>query len=128
MRQTFVDYNETCELMDVSAAINPPSLGMLMLRGISNNGPFGQAKQCVINALDTNYLMSADEVMANILQLAQNMDDDLPESTLTNPLGPAPPISAFVAARRKSHGGRGHKPVAVAAAVADPPSAALVAS
>jgi hypothetical protein len=44
MRQTFDDYKETCELSDGSAAIHPHNMGMLMLRGISCNGPFGQAK------------------------------------------------------------------------------------
>ena len=43
-----------------------------MLRGISNTGPFGQAKQCVINAFDTDYLMSAGEVMANVEGLHGN--------------------------------------------------------
>jgi hypothetical protein len=37
MRQTFNDYNETCELIDGSAAIHPHNLNMLMLRGISSN-------------------------------------------------------------------------------------------
>jgi hypothetical protein len=36
-----------------------------MLRGISSE--YGQAKKCAINALDTNYLLSNDEVMASIL-------------------------------------------------------------
>jgi hypothetical protein len=70
-RQTFDEYNETCQVIDESAAIPQHILGLLMLRG-----PFGQAKQCVINAFDTNYLMSADEVMANTLHLAQNMDEN----------------------------------------------------
>jgi hypothetical protein len=44
MRQTFDDYNETCHMVDGSAAIHPHNLGMLMLRGISSTGPYGQAK------------------------------------------------------------------------------------
>jgi hypothetical protein len=60
-------------------------MGMLRLSGISSKGPFGQAKKCVINAFDTNYIMSANEVMASILHLAQNMDDDLRDSILTAP-------------------------------------------
>jgi hypothetical protein len=76
MRQTFDDYNETCEMVDGSAAIHPHNLGLLMLRGIFSSGPHGQAKQCVINAFDTDYLLSVDEVMASILHLAHNMDDD----------------------------------------------------
>jgi hypothetical protein len=35
-RQTFDDYNETCHMIDGSAAIQPHNLGLLMLRGISN--------------------------------------------------------------------------------------------
>jgi hypothetical protein len=76
MRQMFDDYNETCQLIDGSADIHSHNLGLLMLRGISRTGPFGQAKQCVINAFDTDYLMSADKVMANILHLAHNMDEE----------------------------------------------------
>jgi hypothetical protein len=77
---------------------------MLMLRGISSNGAFGQAKQCVINAFDTNYLMSADEVMASIIHLARNMDEEVTALGLPAPDTSAPPISAFVG----SNSGRGH--------------------
>jgi hypothetical protein len=63
MRQTIDDYNETCHMVDGSAATHPHNLGLLMLRGISSSGPHGQAKQCVINAFGIDYLMSADEVM-----------------------------------------------------------------
>jgi Cu2+-containing amine oxidase len=41
MRQTFDDYNGTCQLIDGSAAIHAHNLGLLMLRGISSTGPFG---------------------------------------------------------------------------------------
>jgi hypothetical protein len=54
MRQTYDDYNETCEMIDGFAAIHPHSMGLLMLRGISKTGHFGQAKHYVINAFDTN--------------------------------------------------------------------------
>jgi hypothetical protein len=67
MRQAFDDYNETCQMVDGSAAIHLHNLGMLMLRGISSTGPYGHAKQCVINAFDTYYMMSVDEVMASVL-------------------------------------------------------------
>jgi hypothetical protein len=109
MRQTFDDYNETCHMVDCSAAIHPHNLGFLILRGIPNTDPNGQAIQCVINAFDTDYMMSADEVMANILHLAHNTDeDDAPGATApdTSP----PPIAAFVAAGRGSHNGRGQPP------------------
>jgi hypothetical protein len=80
-----------------------------MLRGIFNTGPFGHAKQCVMNAFDTDYMLSANELMANILHVAHNTDeDDAPSATApdTSP----PPISAFVAAGHGSHNGRGHPP------------------
>jgi hypothetical protein len=35
MRQSFDDYNETCQMIDGSAAIHPHNMGLLMLRGIS---------------------------------------------------------------------------------------------
>jgi hypothetical protein len=85
MRQTFDDDNETCQMVDGSAAIHPHNLGLLMLRGISSTGPFGQAKQCVINAFDTDYLPSVDEVMANILHLAHNMDEEVCVPGVTTP-------------------------------------------
>jgi hypothetical protein len=93
-------------MVDGSAAIHPHNLGILMLRGISNSGPHGQAKQGVINAFDTDYLLSADEVMANILHVAHSMDDD-PAPDTPAPVASPPPISAFVAAGCGSHSGRG---------------------
>jgi hypothetical protein len=75
-------------------------MGLLMLLGISNTCLFGKVKQCVINAFDTNYLLSADEVMANILHMARNMDDEPPDRAQPSTAGPAPPISAFVAVGR----------------------------
>jgi hypothetical protein len=100
MRQNFDDYNETCEMIDGSATIHPHKLGLLMLRGISNTGHFGQAKQCVINAFDTNYLLFADEVMASILHFAQNMDNETPDHAQPTTDGPAPSVllSPLVAA------------------------------
>jgi hypothetical protein len=56
MRQTLDDYNETCHMVDGSVAIHPHNLGLLMLRDIFSTGPHGQAKQCVINAFDKEYL------------------------------------------------------------------------
>jgi hypothetical protein len=100
MRQTFDDYNVTCQIIDGSAAIHPHNLGLLMQRGISHTGPFGQAKHCVINAFDTYYLMSADEVMPNILHLAHNMDEETSAQGAPVPDASHPPIFAFVAVGR----------------------------
>jgi hypothetical protein len=52
--------------------------------------------------------MSADEVMAIILHLAQNMKEELTGTNLPPPVGTALQFFAFVAAGRGSHGGRGH--------------------
>jgi hypothetical protein len=110
MRQTLDAYNEACELIDGSAAIHPHNLGLLMLRGIYSNGPFGQTKQCVIDAFDTNYLMSADEVMAIIFHLAPNISKEVSAPGMPAPNTSPPPISAFVVAGRGSNSGRGHIP------------------
>jgi hypothetical protein len=55
MWQSFDDYNETCQMIDGSAVIHPHNLGLLILRGISSSCLYGQAKQCAINAFDTDY-------------------------------------------------------------------------
>jgi hypothetical protein len=70
-----------------------------MLRGISSTGPHGQAKQCVINAFDTYYLLSVDDVMAIILHLAHNMDEDTPRTQQlpTSHHLPSPPLSLLAA-------------------------------
>jgi hypothetical protein len=110
MRQTFDDYKETYEMTNGCAAIHPHNLGLLMLCGISSTGHFGQAKQCIIRAFDTNYLLSADEVVASILHMAQNMDKDVHAQGQPALDGYAPPISAFVGAACGSNNGRGHNP------------------
>jgi hypothetical protein len=93
-------------MVDSSAPIHPHNFGLLMLRDISSSGPHSQAKHCVINAFDTDYLLSVDEVMAIILHLAHNMDDD-PAPDTPAQVAPPPPLSAFVTAGRGSHSGRG---------------------
>jgi hypothetical protein len=110
MRQTFDDYNETRQVIDGSAAIHPHNLGLLMLRGIFSTGPFGLSKQCVINAFDTDYVLSADKVMSNILHLTQNMDEETNTPGMTAPDTSPPLISTFVVASRDSNNGRGHNP------------------
>jgi hypothetical protein len=99
-----------------------------MLRGISSTGPFGHAKQCVINAFDTHYMLSANEVMASILHLAHIMDEEACAPGATSPDPSSPPISAFVVVGRGSHSGRGHPHVALAVVAASPTSAAHVAA
>jgi hypothetical protein len=108
MRQSFDDYYETCQMIDGSTVIHPHNVGLLMLRDISTSCYYGHAKQCAINAFDTIYLMSADEVMASILLIAQNMEEELPLSVdpAANPHAPNLPIFAFVVVGRNSSGGR----------------------
>jgi hypothetical protein len=116
MWQYFHDYNETCQMIDGSAAIHPHNMGLLMLHGISSSCHYGHDKQCAINAFDTHYLMSADEVIASTLHLAQNMEEELPLAVdpTANPHASTPPIYAFVAfgrnfakGRHNARGGRG---------------------
>jgi hypothetical protein len=97
MRQTF----DTTTKRNGSAAIHPHNIGLFMLRGISSNtGSFGKTKQCVINAFDTDYLLSANEVM----------DEEVSAPGTPAPDTSPPPVSAFLAASRGSHNGRGHNP------------------
>jgi hypothetical protein len=56
MRKSFDDCNDTCEIIDGSTAMCPHHFGLLMLSGISSNDMFGRAKQCILNARETNYL------------------------------------------------------------------------
>jgi hypothetical protein len=97
-------------MIDGSAAIQPNNLGLLMLRGISSTDPFGQAKQCVVNVFDIDYLLSANQVMANILHFAHNMDKEGSAHGAPAPETSPPPISAFVVVGRGSHSGRGQTP------------------
>jgi hypothetical protein len=76
------------------------------MRGILSTGQFGQAKQFVINAFDNNYLISTDEVMANILHLAQNMEEELAATNQLAASDTAPSIFAFTAVGSGCHGGR----------------------
>jgi hypothetical protein len=63
-----------------------------------------------MSAFDTNYLLSADEVMAIILHLAQNMDEKLPAPAMLVYDGPTPLIFAFIVVGRGSTSGCGHNP------------------
>jgi hypothetical protein len=53
MREAFDNYNETCEIIDGSAAIHPHNMGLLMLRGISSTGHFGARPNNVSSTLST---------------------------------------------------------------------------
>jgi hypothetical protein len=47
--------------------------------------------------------------MANVLHLAQNMEEQFLRHYLIAPAGPTPPILAFIVAVYGPHGGRGHR-------------------
>jgi hypothetical protein len=68
-----------------------------VIRGLSNVGQYGQAKQCVINAFDTDFIMSAVRVMGSIFHQAQNLDA---EDTFTSDIAASEhPVNAFLAHR-----------------------------
>jgi hypothetical protein len=104
VKQHFDELNECLQLKDGSAAIHPHVLAVVMIRDLANVGQFGQAKQCVINAFDTYFILSADKVMSSIIHQAQNMDADSSPKPDSADMGI--PISAFLA-DRKRQGGRG---------------------
>jgi hypothetical protein len=87
-------------MVDGSAAIHPHNLGLLMLRGISSKGPHGQAKECVINAFDNDYMLSAGEVMASILTWHTIWTRTTPRTQQlpTYHRLPSPPLSLLAAA------------------------------
>jgi hypothetical protein len=75
-----------------------------MIRGLSNVGQYDQAKQCVINAFDTDFILSADRVMGSIIHHAHNLDADVSAKSDTADSWIA--VNAFLA-DRKRQGGRG---------------------
>jgi hypothetical protein len=97
-------------MIDGYAATHSHNLGLLMLRGISKTGHFGEAKQCVINAFDTTLPHVRRQSDGQHPPPGKNMDEEIPAPDMTAPEGPAPLISAFVATGRGSNTGRGHNP------------------
>jgi hypothetical protein len=77
MRHTIDDYNHTCEMEMAPRPSTLTTWESSCCVASRARVPFGQAKQCVVTAFSTKYLMSAHEVMANILHMAQNMEEDL---------------------------------------------------
>jgi hypothetical protein len=92
------------QLKDGYAAIHPHVLALVMTRGLSYVGQNGQAKQCVINDFDTDFIMSADRVMGSIIHHAQNPDAD--DTVTLDNVAYGIPVNAFLANRRRQ-GGRG---------------------
>jgi hypothetical protein len=97
VKQHFDELNECMQLKDGYVAIHPHVLALVMIRGLSNFGQYGQAKQCVISAFDTDFIMSADKVMGSIIHPAQNLDA---EDNVTSD-SVAHPVNAFLADRKR---------------------------
>jgi hypothetical protein len=104
VKEHFDELNECMQLKDGSATIHPHVLALVMIRGLSNVGQYGQAKQCVINAFDTDFIMSADKVMRSIIHHAQNLDAY--DTFISHTAAYGHLINAFLA-DRKRQGGRG---------------------
>jgi hypothetical protein len=104
VKQHFDELNECLQLKDGSVVIHPHVLAVVMIRGLSNVGQYGQAKQCVINAFDTDFILSADRVMGSNIHQAQNLVADF--SVKYDSADPGHPVNAFLA-DRKRQGGRG---------------------
>jgi hypothetical protein len=104
VKQHFDELNECLHLKDGYVAIHPHVLALVMIRGLSNVGQYGQAKQCVTNAFDTDFIVSADRVMGSIIHQAQNPDADI--STKSYCVDSEIPVNAFLA-DRKRQGDRG---------------------
>jgi hypothetical protein len=99
VKQHFDELNECLQLKDGFAAIHPHVLALVMIRGLSNVGQYGQAKQCVINAFDTDFILSADRVMGSIIHQAQKLDADV--SSKSDSVDSGVPITAFLADRKR---------------------------
>jgi hypothetical protein len=104
VKQCFDELNECLQLKEGYAAIHPHVLALVKIRGLSNVGQYGQAKKCVINAFDTDFILSADRVMGSIIHQVQNLDADVSTKADTADSGTA--VNAFLA-DRKRQGGRG---------------------
>jgi hypothetical protein len=99
VKQHFDDLNECMKRKDGSAAIHPHVLAMVMIRGLSNVGQYGQAKVCVINAFDTDFIMSADRVMGSIIHKAQNLNAD--DTFTSDSAAYGHLVNAFLANRKR---------------------------
>jgi hypothetical protein len=75
---------------------------MVMIRGLSNVGQYGQAKQCVINAFDTDFILSADRVMGSIIHQARNLDAE--DIVTPDNAASRHPVNVFLADRKRQGG------------------------
>jgi hypothetical protein len=102
-KQHFDDLSECLQLKDGSAAIHPHVLALVMIRGLSNVGLYGKAKQCAINAFDTtDFIQTADRVKGSIIHQAQNLESEDIVALYSATCGH--PLNAFLSDRKRQRG------------------------
>mgnify|MGYP003686905983 CR=1 FL=1 len=82
--------------------MHPHVLALTSIRGFSTTCQCGQAKQFVINALNIDFIMSVDQVMANILHMALNINVEGSSATSAPTSGRQ--VNAFLAYRNRKAG------------------------
>jgi hypothetical protein len=106
MRQAYDDLNESCLMADGHVVMPEHFISIFMLLGMSQEGPYSHAKQCIVNAFGPTLSLSAPEVSRQILRQGDHLDT--PAAVVDST---APPDCAFLAGslpnRRRSlaHGG-----------------------
>jgi hypothetical protein len=84
---------------DGSAVIYHHVFALVMIRGLSNVGEYGQAKQCVIYAFDTDFILSVDRVMGTIIHQPHDLDAE--EHGVLDNAAFGHTINAFLADRKR---------------------------
>jgi hypothetical protein len=67
MQHAYDDLNESCLMADVLVVMPEHVFNIFMLVGMSQEGPYGQAKHCTEYAFDSTMSLSATEVSHQIL-------------------------------------------------------------
>jgi hypothetical protein len=97
MRLAYDDMNESCLMTDGPIVMPEHFLNISMLVGMSHEGPYGHAKECIVTAFDPNFTLSAAEVTQQIRRQANHLDT---LEAVTN--CSAPPASAFLAGNQQN--------------------------
>jgi hypothetical protein len=112
-RHAYDDLDESCLMADGHVVMPEHFLSIFMLVGMSQEGPYGQAKQCIVNAFDPTLSLSASEVLQQFLQQIMRQADHLDTPAAVVDIT-APPASALLAGsqphRRRSSAIGGGKP------------------
>jgi hypothetical protein len=99
VKQHFDDLNECLQLKDGSAAIHHHVLARVIIRGLSNVGQHGHAKQRATNAFDTYFIVYVDRVMDSIIHQAQTLNAE--EHFAPDNVASGHPLNAFLADRKR---------------------------